>query len=395
MLSWDRPGYAGHAHSEVWRAATDTFGQAVLIGTTAATVFSDTVTPGAAYYYWVRHVNIRDLPGPYQGANGVAVATSQDISHVVTALTEQMRQSALVGELTAGIDGAKQRFDTLWAVKAQAGDITAGIGLVANTDGTSQVAVSASQFVVFDPNSAAATLTPLFAIDQGQVVIPKALVETATIQVLHAQTIVADAVRAGIAITTPTLNSAVVNGAELNIGEGGPYAGFHTRITAGGTIFTDFLEASGGRLNNITIEEDCNVKGTIYANRIVGDVTAVHWQSLGYHRWASVPCGSVYHLLSFTVPAANFTRTMITPSVICAGQYCSPLLRFYVNGAQVAHATFTSLVNRGMCTSRVFTLPANTHITVQVNVEAAGCVVGRSVSLYVYEQALSFLYIKA
>ncbi|WP_224055587.1 hypothetical protein [Vibrio penaeicida] len=37
---------------------------------------------------------------------------------------------------------------------------------------------------------------------------------------LNAQTIVADEVKAGIAMTAPTLTGAVINGAELNVGSG-------------------------------------------------------------------------------------------------------------------------------------------------------------------------------
>ncbi len=73
---------------------------------------------------------------------------------------------------------------------------------------------------VFDPNRRSPALQPAFAIDNGQVVIPKALIETATVQVLNAQTIVADEVKAGIAMTAPTLTGAVINGAELNVGSG-------------------------------------------------------------------------------------------------------------------------------------------------------------------------------
>lgn len=34
------------------------------------------------------------------------------------------------------------------------------------------------------------------------------------------------------------------------------------------------IQATSGTLDNVTIEENCNVKGTVYAHRIIGDVVA-------------------------------------------------------------------------------------------------------------------------
>lgn len=175
-------------------------------------------------------------------------------------------------------------------LKASASGITAGIGLIAKSDGTSQVAISASQFFVFDPNKPG-NLTPALAIDKGKVIIPQALIESATIQIIQAQEITADYVKAGISIETPTLTSAVINGAELNIGYGGPYNGYHTRITANGVIYTDYLIASGGTLDNMTINKDCKIYGTLYgvdgeftgtihASQIIGDVVGAKGYTL-------------------------------------------------------------------------------------------------------------------
>ena len=93
----------------------------------------------------------------------------------------------------------------MWTAKVQAGDIKAGIGIVAKNDGTSQVMVSASQFFVFNPNSPSTT-APLFAIDNGQVVIAEAIIRKATIQILNAEKITADYVKAGVSISSPLIN---------------------------------------------------------------------------------------------------------------------------------------------------------------------------------------------
>lgn len=343
MIRWDIPRYYGHAYTEVWRATTEIFTDAALIATTPASVFGDIVSTGSTYYYWIRHVNRNNRAGAYNAVLGTMGKTSEDISVVIDDISEQMRQSALVQQLleqdqtfseaitrietsssddnqiiTKTIEQLNASYDAvskaatatenakitevkeavaymdengsvayraMWSMKASAGDITTGIGILADSNGTSQVAVSASQFFVFDPNSVN-SLTPLFAISDGAVTIPEAFIKKATIQILNAQEITADYVRAGISIETPTLTSATINGAELNIGAGGSYDGFHTKITAEGIIYTDYLVASGGTLDNITINENCtvkgmldgadgNFKGTIYGNKILGDVVGL------------------------------------------------------------------------------------------------------------------------
>lgn len=179
-------------------------------------------------------------------------------------------------------------FKAMWSVKAQAGQITAGIGILAKSDGTSQVAVSASQFFVFDPKNPNASITPTFAIDKGRVVIPKAMIESATIQILQAQKITADFVRAGVAISSPKINGGQVRGGDAGFGSGGPYSGYRTFIHSNGLLQTNHLQANGGYINNVlaqnvTIAENCTIrghldgasgtfKGTVQADKIIGDI---------------------------------------------------------------------------------------------------------------------------
>lgn len=159
---------------------------------------------------------------------------------------------------TINEDGSSA-YQALWGTKVQAGDITAGIGIVAKSDGTSQVAVSASQFFVYDPNKPG-TLVPTFAIDNGAVVIPKALIESATIQVLKAQQITADYVKAGIEIAAPLINTGQLRGGDAGFGAGGPYNGYHTFIHSNGLLQTNNLQAHNGYF-----------KGTVEGARIVGN----------------------------------------------------------------------------------------------------------------------------
>lgn len=196
-------------------------------------------------------------------------------------------------EAISNLEGGAQ---AMWAAKAQAGDIKAGIGIVAKSDGTSQIALSASQVFVFNPNSST-SMAPLFAIDNGQVVIAEAIIRKATIQILNSEKITADYVKAGVSISSPLINggqidmgNAFMAGGAAGFGKGGPYGGWswtwHTIIYADGSIYTDRLYAANGTftgtvnanngvLNNVTINENCIIRGTLDADRIVGDVTTL------------------------------------------------------------------------------------------------------------------------
>ncbi len=71
VLIWDMPKYAGHSLTEIYRNAEDNLANAVLVGTEAAGVYSDSQNTGqTGYYYWIRHVNANGVPGPYNATAG-------------------------------------------------------------------------------------------------------------------------------------------------------------------------------------------------------------------------------------------------------------------------------------------------------------------------------------
>jgi hypothetical protein len=202
--------------------------------------------------------------------------------------------NAKAGELGAAVQQQSQAIadlkggaQAMWSAKASAGEITAGIGLIAKSDGTSQVAISASQVFVFDPNSSK-PMAPLFAIDNGQVVMAEAIIRKATIQILNSEKIMADYIKAGVSISAPSISggsfdmgNSFMSGGSAGFGLGGPYSGWgkgwYTIIYSDGNLYTNRLTAQGGRIDNMTmrnctIEQDCVVKGTVFADRIVGDV---------------------------------------------------------------------------------------------------------------------------
>ncbi|WP_442866183.1 phage tail tip fiber protein [Aeromonas sp. QDB13] len=250
---------------------------------------------------------------PYR-YSGTAWVATDDPRIAANAAAVQL-QSQAIADLQNGAQA-------MWTAKASAGKITAGIGLIAKSDGTSQVVVSASQFFVFNPNSPSTT-APLFAIDNGQAVIAEAIIRKATIQILNAEKITADYVKAGVSISSPLINggqidmgNAFMAGGSAGFGKGGPYGGWgwgwYTIIYADGSIYTNRLYAEGGYVRNMTIgnctiDQNCIVHGTIFAERIVGDVAAI--KSLYMD-----PPRHPFDMF-FNVAAANFTRGVIVTGI--------------------------------------------------------------------------------
>ncbi|EDY2187029.1 DUF1983 domain-containing protein [Salmonella enterica subsp. enterica] len=235
LLEWDMPVYWGHSLAEVWRGTEDNLSDAVLVGTTPGQVYSDPVDPGWKGFYWIRFVNSAGASGPYNSPDGTPAETQMDVQAVIDQIHDEAAKSPIVEELKKEIsDSAKatnehiekisedggKAFQAMWAQKASAAGITAGIGIVAGKDAAgnpiSQVAVASSQFFVFDPNNPGNTAYP-FAVSGGKVVIQKAVIYDAVVQTLAAQRIVADEVKAGISITTPLLRSATISNGNFQV----------------------------------------------------------------------------------------------------------------------------------------------------------------------------------
>ena len=284
LLLWEMPAYRGHAHTEIYRNTEDNLANAVLVGTTAAAVYSDPVDPGWKGYYWVRFVNAAGIPGPYNGTAGTAAETQSNVDEMIDLIHAEIHQSPLIGQLTSTLEATGQEmadthrgvtrglaetnkglikthqsitkvqqhvgqiadvmgslgdkvdhlnqrggeaFQAMWSTKAHASGITAGIGLVAGKDAygrrISQVAIAADRLFVFDPNKPGDTgrYAIPFSMSGGKVVIADAVIRDAIIKFLKAETIVADEVKAGISLSTPILNSAIINNGHFSVDAAG------------------------------------------------------------------------------------------------------------------------------------------------------------------------------
>ena len=79
ILSWTDgwTQFGNHSYTEVYRHSSNSLGDAIIIGTTPAGMFTDNVDPLTTYYYWVRHVSTTDVKGPYSNS---ANATAGQVS---------------------------------------------------------------------------------------------------------------------------------------------------------------------------------------------------------------------------------------------------------------------------------------------------------------------------
>jgi hypothetical protein len=136
-------------------------------------------------------------------------------------------------------------------------------------------------------------------VDNGKTVISDAFIRNAYIEQLAAGQITAAKINSltlnAINITGGTLSLGSGNymsyqeGGSIGLGKGGPYGGWGygwntiiynngnictNNLTASGGSFTGTVNANAGTFNNVTINDNCDVRGTIYANKIVGDVVA-------------------------------------------------------------------------------------------------------------------------
>jgi hypothetical protein len=75
IVSWPEPNYSNHAYTEIWRATTNVFANAVLQGFSPGAVYVDAVGTSRTFYYWIRFVSLADIAGPYNAFTGTVGGT--------------------------------------------------------------------------------------------------------------------------------------------------------------------------------------------------------------------------------------------------------------------------------------------------------------------------------
>lgn len=104
FLSWDGAPYRNHSYTEIWRAQTDALGDAVMVGTTAASVYADAAQEDATYYYWIRFVSQANVTGAYNQTSGTQARTALNVTSVISILSDEISRTQLFADLGSRIN---------------------------------------------------------------------------------------------------------------------------------------------------------------------------------------------------------------------------------------------------------------------------------------------------
>ena len=123
-LAWNAApaNYKNLSHTEVWRAPTNNFAQAALVGRADGREYTDPVGPGAFRYYWIRYMSRAAIPGPYNASSGTVGGSDAEVEHLLQVLTEQITESQLYADLGEKIDLIVPTRDAVADLEAVYGD---------------------------------------------------------------------------------------------------------------------------------------------------------------------------------------------------------------------------------------------------------------------------------
>ena len=106
ILTWIKPVYTNHSHTEIWRAQVNDITQAAQVGMASGGMYVDFVsknTTGFKYYYWARNVSIYGIKSEFT-TTGVMGETSPDPITLIELLNGELAESSLTSALQTRID---------------------------------------------------------------------------------------------------------------------------------------------------------------------------------------------------------------------------------------------------------------------------------------------------
>lgn len=303
------------------------------------------------HYYWVRAINAYGK-GPLYA---LEATTTRDVDSVLDVISGSIGADDLIAELREPLE---ETID-MWTAKVGNTDIGkyGGIGLTIEQDPDgvwrTKCIVDAEVFAILDPSGATGVnARHPFIVKDGVVYMNKLLLDDAEIASVIAQYInVQDLV--AVNITASTIKSSD-NGASFSLLPDGTMsctkATIKGAITATSGSFTGTVNANAGTFNNVTIAENCNVLGTVYAERIVGDVASskpaasypVSGSTYDQHKIATVLIAGAPNNRTFNIFGLRYGISR--NSGYTGGSRC--WLRLKVNGIIVASHTEFNVTTR-------------------------------------------------
>ncbi|WP_106913804.1 phage attachment tail tip protein J [Escherichia coli] len=323
------------------------------------------IKPGHDYYFYIRSVN---TVGKSAFVEAVGRA-SDDAEGYLDFFKGQITESHLGKELLEKVDltednasrldefskewkDANDKWNAMWGVKIEqtkdGKHYVAGIGLsMEDTEEgkLSQFLVAANRIAFIDP--ANGNETPMFVAQGNQIFMNDVFLKR---------------------LTAPTITSG-----------GSPPAFSLTpdgKLTAKNADISGSVNANAGTLNNVTINENCQIKGKLSANQIEGDIVktvgkAFPRDSRAPERW---PSGTITVRVYDDQP---FDRQIVIPAVAFSGAkherehtdiYSSCRLIVRKNGAEIYNRT---ALDNTLIYSGVIDMPAgHGHMTLEFSVSA-------------------------
>ena len=247
-----------------------------------------------------------------QAVSTAQSATASKVDTVQTTVGQHTSSIQTVQNTAAATDG---KLSALWATKASVGGAVAGFGLeVSQTaDGVlSSFLIDADVFAVLSRASGDNSKIHPFVVKDGTVYINKAVLDSADINTLVANYISVNTLY-GVTITGVTVNGGTItgtniNGGSLNIGNGKATISSAGKATLQDADIIGKVTATSGTLRNLIVEESCDVRGTIYADKITGDVVKPYSIHLDI---SSISGGMATLTSGVTIPADGKPRQLM------------------------------------------------------------------------------------
>ena len=335
------------------------------LGTALYWTAASNIRPGHDYYFYIRSVN---LVGKSAFVEAVGRASDDAEGYLnfykglinKTHLGKELLENAELTEDNASrLDefskewkDANDKWNAMWGVRIEQTEdgkhYVAGLGLSMEDteDGKlSQFLVAANRIAFIDP--ANGNETPMFVAQGNQIFMNEVFLKR---------------------LTAPTITSG-----------GNPPAFSLTpdgKLTAKNADISGSVNANSGTLNNVTINENCQIKGKLSANQIEGDIVktvgkAFPRDSRAPERW---PSGTITVRIYDDQP---FDRQIVIPAVAFSGAkherehtdiYSSCRLIVKKNGAEIYNRT---ALDNTLIYSGVIDMPAgHGHMTLEFSVSA-------------------------
>lgn len=314
LLTWNKPTYINHAHTEIWRSSTTALSAASLVGFCPGSVFADPVGTAKTYYYWIRHVSQANVYGPYNSSTGTIGSTglvnNVDLSDAIITSGKLADAAVTSGKLNdAAVTTAKLADSSIVGVKLAA------------------LAVDAAKLA-----DSAVTATKIANLAVGTAAIADAAISSAKI----ANLAVGNAAIANAAITNAKIADLAVDNAKIASLDA-------AKITAG---YLDAARIQAGTLDAKIANLDAAVitSGFINAARI-NDASI-----------ANANIGAA-QITSGTIDAARISSASIANANIGAAQITSGTIA----AARITSASIADAVVSGSFT---FSIDANNYLKI-------------------------------